>query len=213
MTSNRTKRIGILLGTLVGLVVLGVVYVIFMATRDVSFDWENPNAVEALEARRKLKRYETSLAKGQQGWVRFSQLEINSYLMGASTNEPPEGTQYRLRRVGVELTATNATLYSWGERHVLSVPVHFVLQRTFRVRQTGTNIWEMPMDEIKIGDMEVPKRFWHRLKPAVDGLDEPLREYLRWGTNIQGMAVAKNDVSQLPELRLYTYPPKFAESH
>src|SRR4051812_39285656 len=102
MISNKTKRVGVLLGVLIALVVVGALFMAFQISRDVNFDWENPNNIEAAEARRKLKKYETALGKHQDGWVRFSQLEINSYLMSATTNEPAEDARYHLRRVGVE---------------------------------------------------------------------------------------------------------------
>jgi|GEM_PF-1671190 len=207
MISNNTKRVGVLLGVLVALVVVGALYFAFEISRDVNFDWENPNNIEAAEARRKLKKYETALVKHQDGWVRFSQLEINSYLMSATTNELAEGAGYQLRRVGVELTTTNATFYSWGETHFLKLPLSFVLQRTFRIRQGGTNVWDLPIDELKIGDLEIPKRFWPRLKPAIHALDRPLVDYLGWATNVQALLITKNEISQRPELRLYTYSP------
>ena len=54
MATSRTKRILLVSGLLFAVVFVGVLVVAFMVSRDVPFDWENPNEIEASEARRKL---------------------------------------------------------------------------------------------------------------------------------------------------------------
>jgi hypothetical protein len=207
MKSQRTKRVLFALGLCAAVAFLGILWLAFLVSRDPGFDWENPNAVEAREAARKLKLFDTSLAAGSIGWVRLSQLEINSYLLSV-TNKPSEDEpKAHLRRVGVGLGNTNITLYSWAETSFLKLPLKFVLQRDFHIVQQGTNFWNMPADSVKIGDLEIPRRFWRRLGPIAHDLDAPLVDRLRWATNIPALLVTKNELSQRPELRLYTYKP------
>ncbi len=47
MTSLRTKRFLFVIFFLAGVALLTGGYIVFMLTRNVSFDWENPNIVEA----------------------------------------------------------------------------------------------------------------------------------------------------------------------
>lgn len=232
--SQRARRVGILIGLLVAAGFVGAGYLGYRLTREPYFDWEDANAIEAREAQRKLRLYDTSYAQGDRGFVRLSQLEINSYLKElistnsaagtsanpppaveetnspASTAEPPDAMAKRglqLTRIGVQLGKTNVTLFSWAERRVFGCPIRFVVQRGFHIQQSGANRWDLPMDSIRVGEVQIPARYWNKLEPAIRTLDEPLEGKFAWATNIQAMLITKNEISQRPELRLYTYKP------
>jgi hypothetical protein len=200
-------------GLLALVLLVGVLVSAYMISRDPGSDFlEHPNPVEANHFRNKLGRYENALTNGQNGFVRFSQLEINSYIRQTLTNNADTNTPgMHLRRVGVGLNSTNLTLYSWGEYRAFNLPLRFVVQRGFRIQQEGANQWEMPMEWMKVGEVEVPKRFWDSVGAELAPLDEPVKEAFAWRTNIQAMLVRKNELSQRPELRLYTYKPIPAE--
>jgi hypothetical protein len=213
MASVRTKRVLFVLGFFMAVLFGTVLYFAYMLSRDVAFDWEHPNIVEATAARTKLKKYDDSLARGDRGYVRLTQLEINSYLMTLRTNfatNKIEGTAavpIHLHKVGVNLGQTNFVLYSWGHAKVFGLSLPFVLQRGFGIQQEGTNHWEFPVEFMRVGDMDIPQEFWPRLEAIINDADAPLLAEMRWMTNIQAMLVTKNELSERPEFRLYTYKP------
>lgn len=214
MTSTRAKRIVLAFGLLMMVVVVAALVGAYMISRDPGSDFlEHPNVVEANHFRAKLARYENAVTNKQPGFVRFSQLEINSFIRQSVTNlsSDTNAPGMHLRRVGVGLNSTNFTLYSWGEYRAFNLPLKFVVQRGFRIQQEGSNQWETPMEWLKIGEIEVPKRWWGSVTPMLDPLDQPVKESFPWTTNIQALLITKNDLSQRPELRMYNYKPIPAE--
>lgn len=208
MKSLAVKRAIFAIGLLIAFVLAAAAWFLFEITRDPGVSWETPTSVEDAEVRRKIKLYDTSISRAQHGFVRFSPSEINAFLTSISTNAPLSTNSFlALKRVGIDITRTNITFSSLAERRVFNYPVRVIIQRGFHVHQLGTNHWDLPMDWLKVGHIEVPKKHWHRLSQFIRPLDQPLMPHLVWATNIEAMLVTKNDLSQRPELRLYTYKP------
>lgn len=207
MNSTRAKRIGFVIGLLFVVLLVCALIGAYMISHDPGFAFETPNAFEANRFKTKLQSYEKAVANGTQGFMRFSQAEINSYIGKSMTNLPADGSGMHLRRIGVGLSNTNLTLYSWGECKFLRMPLKFVLQRGYRIEQNGTNQWETPLESFRIGEVDVPKRFWDSASALVRPLDAPVLERFAWTTNIKAVLVRKNEVSERAELRLYTYSP------
>jgi hypothetical protein len=116
MISTRVKRVFLAMALFIAVLLVAILVFAYMLSRDVAFDWENPNVVEANHFKGKLKRYENAVANGQRGFVRFSQLEINSYIRQTLTNNADTNAPgVHLAHIGVGLGNTNLTLYSWGE--------------------------------------------------------------------------------------------------
>lgn len=194
--------VGILLaGLLIGLAILG-----YQLTRTVDFSWEQANSVEAKEAVRKLTLVRNGIESGKKGFVRLSQLEINSYLMGTLTNVTPN-TGAKLTNVKIDLTKSNFTLVSFGEVKVINWAVPIAMKRNFRIEQDGTNTWEFPLDEVHVGDVKIPRRVWPYVARIARHLDQPLGAQFAWATNIPSMRIARNEMSGDPELRVYTFVP------
>lgn len=211
--SERSKRV-ILVITMFFAVVLGAGgYLFFMLTRDPGIVWEPPNAVESNEALKNIAFYKKSKAEGVRGWVRISEIELNSYLRSILTNDlstieiPPTRFPVKLKQVGVSLSKTNITISSWADAKLAMFTVPFVVQRTVVIHQEGTNQWDFPMQSVRVGEVEIPRRFWRRLGPTVRALDAPVMAGMAWTTNIEAMLVVQNPFSQRSELRLYTYKP------
>jgi hypothetical protein len=214
MISVRTKRALFVLGFLFVIVFVACLSFAFLVSRDVPFDWEHANVVEARLAQSKLRFYDEAVRNGDQGYIRLSELEINSYLKHFLTNspgtnaEPKAATSTKLHQVGVSLTKTNLILYSWGERRFAGLlPLRFVLQREFALRTANSKHWEFPPHSMHVGNLEVAPKYWHYLQPTIDELDAPLADRFSWITNVQAVLVTKNELSQRPELRLYNYNP------
>ena len=219
MAKNKTRSVALVLGLLFLVLLVVALVLAFMVSRDVSFDWENPNNIEAAEARRKIKLHESSMASSQRGFVRLSQLEINSYLMSVlnPTNKPTNSVtaevtedapgKVKLRRAALALTSTNMILYSWGDGKVMGLPVKFVIQRGLRIHQEGTNAWQINTEFLKVGELDIALKNWPKVQPYLDALDQPLLDQFRWATNIPAMIVARNELNHRPEFRLYTFKP------
>jgi hypothetical protein len=204
--TTRAKRIYLVFGVLFGALLVCAGVGGYMISRDVAFDLDRPDLNEANNFRKKLRRYEAAKATNQNGWVQFSQSEINSYISRTMTNiANTNSSSLQLHRIAVALGATNLTLYSWGEYRML-MPLKFVVQREFRIQQEGTNNWEMPLVSFKIGEVEIPEEYWPRMTEFLAPLDQPVKERYGWGTNVPAILVRKN-VNSKPELRLYTYKP------
>src|SRR3954462_13510830 len=125
MTSARVKRVLLAVGLLVLVLLVGALVGAYMISRDPGSSFlEHPNPVEANHFRSKLARYDNALTNGQNGFVRFSQLEINSYIRQSITNSADTNAPgMHLRRVGVGLNSDNFTLYSWGEYRAFNLPL------------------------------------------------------------------------------------------
>lgn len=208
MKSLAVKRALFAVGLLAACLVLVAGWFVFEITRDPGVSWEAPTAVEDSEARRKIKLYEKSLAGAQQGFVRFSPSELNAFLTSITTNaQMSADAPLRLKRAAIDITRTNITYSALTERRIFNQPIDIIVQRGFHVVQRGTNHWDLPLDWIKIGHLEVPQKYWRKMTPIVKPIDEALAAHFKWATNIPAMLVTKNDLSQRPELRLYTFKP------
>jgi hypothetical protein len=212
MISARTKRVFLFLGLLVAVLFVSALVGAYMLSRDPGFNWENPNVIEANHFKGKLQRYENAMTNGTHGYVRFSQLEINSYIRQSLTNSAETNAPgLRLRQVALGLAHTNLTLYSYGQYRLFNLPLNFVVQREYYIKQEGANQWEMPLESFKVGEVEVPRRWWDSAANFLEPLDQPLKEQFGWSTNIPALAVAKNELSERPELRIFTYKPVSAD--
>jgi hypothetical protein len=207
--TTRAKHVLFVVGLLFVVLLVGALVGAYMISRDPGFAFENPNAFEANRFVTKLRRYENARTNGHQGFVRFSQAEINSYIRQTMTNIPAsrEGSSLRLRRVGIGLSNTNLTLFTWGQCSFLKLPLKFCVQRGYRIEQNGTNQWEMPLESFKVGEVEVPRRYWDSAAAFFKPLDQPALDSFPWRTNVPALLVRKNEISDRPELRLYTYKP------
>jgi hypothetical protein len=89
--------------------------------------------------------------------------------------------------------------------------LRFVVQRSFSIQQEGANAWETPMESFKVGEVEVPRKYWDSVNTFLGPMDAPVLDSFGWRTNIPALAIIKNELSQRPELRVYTYKPVSAE--
>lgn len=212
--SEQSRRAYLAFVALALLLLAGAGYLGYMLTRDPGIAWDEPNSVEADFAAKQLAFYKKSKAEGVRGWVKLTEVELNSYLQSALTNKlaateaaPAMRFPVTLKRIGVSLHKRDLTIYSWGEIKVASLPVPFVVERTVAIQQEGANHWDLALQSLRIGEVEVPKRFWPNFAPTLQALDASVLSQLSWTTNINAMLVARNELSQRSELHLYTYAP------
>jgi hypothetical protein len=191
---------------LVLLVLIGVGTLAYSLTFQVELEFaQDPNAVELHEANRKLKLFNEAQSAQRQGFVRFSEVEINSFLnerYNSRTNEPAQ-----LVKSSVLLTATNLTFVTWHRIPVFGVKLPVQWQRVVRPVQEK-EIWSFPVEQMRVGKVEVPKRFWPRVERFLGGSNNTFQERKVWLARIPTILLTRNELSRSPELRLYTYVPK-----
>jgi hypothetical protein len=211
--SEGTKRAYLAALLFVGLLFAGAGYLGYMMTRDPGASWDQPNAVEAELASKQIAFYLKSKAEGNRGWVKITEVGLNSYLHTLVTNPPPDvyipPTRFpvELERMGVALHKPDLTVYSWGVAKVVTLDIPFVVQRRFEIEHDDTKGWTMPLASLRIGEVEIPRWLWGKTIPTVNALDAPVMARLGWTTNISEVLVARNELSQRSELHLYTYAP------
>src|SRR4051812_21038290 len=100
-----------------------------MATRPVDFDWpQDPNQVELQEADRKLQLFNEAQENKKKGFVRLSEVEINSFLQnrhkmvtGNNTNSSIE-----LERTAVLLNGNTIDVVTYFQKPVFGYRLSFV---------------------------------------------------------------------------------------
>ena len=182
---------------------------LYLITRDLPTHWQEPNKVELIEADRKLKLLNEALAEKKRGFVRLSEVEINSFLQNRynSGKGSASGGGPNLDRTVVLLNATNLTLVTWVTKPVLGYGLPLVWQRSVAPIQE-TNGWRMTMTGMRVGELNIPPQFWSKVEAELSGVDSVFEERKAWLAQIPTLAIMRNEVSQSPELRLYTYVPE-----
>ncbi len=207
------KKILLALAVAIGAILLAGGYLFFQIKRDVDTDWADaPNSVDALEARRKLRLFQEAQKVSRRGFVRLSEVELNSYLeqnysataAAAQTNAP--GSNGLLKSF-VSLSVPDVTFYCWVKKRMIGFSVDFVWQRTVRLERTADR-WNFPVQAMKVGNLEIRPRFWQLANRHLGGADQAFSKQFDWLAHLPGLEIAENELSHRPELRLYTYAAK-----
>ncbi|HTG45057.1 MAG TPA: hypothetical protein VK633_11055 [Verrucomicrobiae bacterium] len=170
---------------------------------------QNPNSVEAHEANRKLKLFNEAHAAKRQGFVRFSEIEINSFLDSryrSSTNNVRTNSPVRVVKAGVLLNSTNLNFITWLKAPVFGITLPFVWQRTVSPHKE-TNGWTFAVQDMRLGTVRIPENLWERVEHFLGGSDGTFQERMTWLSNLPTVSLARNELNHAPEIRLYTYVP------
>jgi hypothetical protein len=201
------KKLVVALGVTIVLALVAVGAAGYFLTRPLTVDFaERPNSVEAQEANRKLKLLNQAQTSGKQGFVRFSEVEINSFLdgkyKGAATNTP-----LQLVKAGVILGEGKMTFVTWHNATVFGYNLPFVWQRVVKPIKT-TNSWNFEVASMRVGQVEIPEGHWASVEKILGATDSLFEERKGWLKSLPMVTLAKNEQSETPEVRLYTYLPK-----
>jgi len=198
---------------LVGVVLLGVVAlggVAYLGTQltaavPVEFRQET-NAVEAREANRKLRLLEEALQAKRPGFVRLSEVEINSHLKEKfqGTNAPAGEGKLHLVRTGVLLGFSRVTFVNWLARPLFGQEVPVVWQRVFKLGEGGD---PFVLESMQVGEMAIPKRFWPQAEQWLGGNDTVFTERREWLAGLPKVTLARSEAGKEPELRLFSRVP------
>jgi hypothetical protein len=182
---------------------------LYLITRPLNVDFaQEPNAVEAHEANRKLKLLNDAQTAQKRGFVRLSEVEINSFLEGrynsgkaAQTNGP-----IKLVKSGVLLGGDRVTFVTWHEAPIFGLNLPIVWQRVISPVKS-TNGWSFTLQSMRIGDLDIPAAYWSKLNAIFGHVDALFEERKEWLKSLPLVTLAHNEVSKSPEFRLYTYVP------
>jgi hypothetical protein len=205
---NYKKKIFIGCAVVVALTVAAVGVLGYYATRPLEVDFvQDPNEVEAQEANRKLKLLTEAQSERKQGFVRFSEVEINSFLEGKYQSGDSTSGPIQLVKAGVLLDEGQFTFVTWHRAVVYGYEVPFVWQRTVRPVK-GTNGWNFAMESMRVGAMSIPAGHWPRVERVFGTTDTLFEERMAWLKSLPMVTLANNEQSKSPEVRLYTYLPE-----
>jgi hypothetical protein len=201
------KKIFFAFAACVALVVVAVGVAGYYLTRPLPETFSTrPNVVEAQEANRKLKLLNEAQSSRKQGFVRFSEVEINSFLdkynSSNSTNAPVQ-----LVKAGVFLGEGEVNFVTWHSLDVFGFKVPFVWQRVLTPIKQKEG-WNFTMRSMKVGAVEIPEGNWSKVEEVLGTTDALFAERKEWLKTVPMVQLAQNELSETPEVRLYTYLPK-----
>ncbi|MGN6387863.1 MAG: hypothetical protein ACTHMT_16660 [Verrucomicrobiota bacterium] len=210
MALPRLKKFLLLSTLLAAAVIASAGSVVYMATRTVEVDWQqDPNKVELHEANRKIRLFEDAFNSKRKGFIRLSEVEINSFMentfkvvSGASA-----GTSMELHKSAVLLTGTNIHFVAWLEKPIFGYRIPVVWQRAITPVKDEKG-WSFSVQQMKIGQLEIPRRIWPEIEKWIGPIDAVFEEKKDWLAQVPKIALTKNELSNSPEVRLYTFVPE-----
>ncbi len=182
---------------------------LYMITRPLEVEFaQQPNAVEEHEANRKLKLLNDAQTSQKRGFVRFSEVEINSFLEGRynSAGESCTNSPIKLVRSGVLLGADNVTFVTWHQAPLFGLNLPIVWQRVVSPVK-DTNGWSFTLESMRVGSLEIPSGYWKRIHSILGLGDTLFDERITWLKSLPLVTIGQNELSKSPEFRLYTYVP------
>jgi hypothetical protein len=195
---------------LLAVLVISLGAVAYLATRPVEIEFaQDPNPLELSEANRKIKLLNEAREAKKKGFVRLSEVEINSFMEARfhGSNDAPASPSVALVKSAVLLHQTNLTLVTWHRLALFggfSVP--FVWQRTVApVREGGTVKFEI--GEMRLGRINLPLQAWPQVSEFFGRTDAIYEDRRNWLASLPKVALMKNEISFAPELRLFSYDP------
>ncbi|MBI2925415.1 MAG: hypothetical protein HYY24_06890 [Verrucomicrobia bacterium] len=214
MSSTRTvlKRGLVIVVIVAGVAVLFLGYWYVQLTAAVELTGvQAPNAMDAQEAGRKLKLFEQAQQNNRNGFIRLTEVELNSHLqsryLGGFEKDatPPDAEQTGLLGGRADLASETFTWYCFLEKRWRKLSLNVCWARTFSVARASDH-WALTLRSMRIGDVEIPPRYWPRVETMLGGVDQVFTEESAWLAQLPAVEVRPNEFSRNPELRLYTYP-------
>lgn len=212
MALSRTKVAVSLLLAISLIALLGAGWLCLELTAEPALEFtQDPNAVEAYHARRKLQLLESALEHNRRGYIRLSEAEVNSFLREAYHTNRVETNGVSILDSAILLREDGFSFITWLERPFFGRTVPFVWRREIALSPpSGPPAFEV--NSMHLGNIEIPSRWWPKVRELLGGADALFDSRRAWVQNLPALAISKNDLSNLPEFRLYTYVPQDSES-
>jgi hypothetical protein len=170
------------------------------------------NILDAKEAEKKLKLYKSARQVSERGFVRLSEVEINSYLQEhyfssskGSGISPAATASARLMRTHVLLTDEAVIWLCWMQKKWLGRSVDLVWQRAFEIVPDCEGNSTLRMTAMRVGQLDVPASFWGVMRSTLGEVDGVFTNQFNWLTRLPTLEIKTNAASFKPELRLFTY--------
>ncbi|MBU6400245.1 MAG: hypothetical protein KGS61_07985 [Verrucomicrobia bacterium] len=171
---------------------------------------EAPNILDARESSRKIKLLDQALSASKHGFIRLSEVEINSYLHAhypdprTATNAPPDRDSCRLVKCCVDLVTGAVVFYSWVDLTWHGHTWTLCWQRAVQPRPQGDG-WTFSLTAMHVGNLPIPPRFWGNVSEIFAGADAVFTRQYTWLTRLPAVVIQPSELDQAPELRLYTF--------
>ncbi|MHB8519692.1 MAG: hypothetical protein ACYDH9_02930 [Limisphaerales bacterium] len=172
---------------------------------------EAPNTLDARELERKLTMFDEALKSSRHGFIRLSEVEINSYLHehypGKRNDGEPDQLSdgCRLIRCRADLTGNEVIFYSWVQMRWHHRAFGFCWQRTAALHRAADR-WEFALKSMRVGRQEIRPELWRRVDTLFQTADQGFQEEFAWLMGRPALEIKPSELSQAPELRLYTFP-------
>lgn len=183
--------------------VLGLV-----ATRGIRPPWRQfPNPAHQYDAARKLRIFEESTRLGRRGYVRFSEVELNSYAgdwlsqrraaAGAASDLPT--------RICFELGADQVHIYYWFDESFLGGQKEMVWIRTYQHRAEAESAGRWELAKLRCGGLTIPRQAWGGPLRRLAGVDLLVvgADY-EWVLTQMNCGLQMDSRTGLAELKLHT---------
>jgi hypothetical protein len=214
MTARPTwvRKLCLLLAVGAGIAFLAGSYLYFQITAAIEPEArQEANDLDAKEADRKLKVYQQALQDSRRGFIRLSEVELNSYIQQqyfsetktADTNAPVPKTHLLKSQVG--LYSKEITWSYWLQRKVLGKPVQLFWQRAVELSGKPQH-WTFQTKAMRVGKIDVPPRLWEFVQSRLGESDLIFSNRFDWLVRLPTLEIKTNDLTSSAELRLYTYP-------
>jgi hypothetical protein len=197
------RTLGLMLVMVLALVCLG--YYVVLGEVEIRFA-RNPGTPEVQEALRKLKLFEEAQAAKRNGFIRLSEAEINSLLQARKTKKDRTPKPVELVKTRVLLRENQITFINWQSFTAWGNPFSLVWQRDLAAERT-TNGWKLSLRGMRVGKVTIPERFWPEVTELLGVTDGAFDERKAWLAQVPTVMLARNELTQKPELRFYTYIP------
>ncbi len=204
---NKWKALAITLGVILLVLLAGSGALYYRLTAKVDpREFGETNPLDAREARRKLKLFDSALQSGPAGYIRLSRAEINSLLDQplASAEIEPASTSPQVVRCRLDFSPDSVSLCCWVQKEVMGFTTTLVWQRTGTVSRQGDH-WVFEPTEMRLGQQVIPQRFWRQVEELLGGAGTGFMERCQWLQRVPSIQVTENDLTRESEMQLFTY--------
>lgn len=204
------RRVFLTFAVTIGFGLVVVVFAFFKMTAEIDVGpIKEPNSLDAREADRKIGIYKKALEGSEHGFVRLSEVEVNSYLhqhyfgdQRQKTNASVAAT--RLLDARLKFNGQDFFWYSWVKGKWFGRPIEMIWRREIEFKR-GMSNWLFQTKAMSLGNLNVPARCWETVNKQLGEADEIFGEERQWLDRVPVMEIKTNNLTSSPELRLFTY--------
>ena len=205
------KKVFFALAILIGIVTLGVVFFMFQLLADTSMaEIELPNDVDGKEAKRKLGVFEDAQKESKHGYIRLTEVEINSYLKERfaldsdqnKTNAP--ANTCHLLKCTLDLKEKGIKFYCKVRKQWLGHSWEIVCQREGTIKRVKTR-WTFDLQSMYVGRQKISPYWQPTVQEFLRDVDQVFAAPLKQFGELPNLKLVTPEFAKSPQLWLYTY--------